>query len=148
MNHFLCTENSIKIKRALSCNRTASPNIKVSMPFDILLFNGGLRLAAILSKRSSGIQYYKINHYKDLYPLLGANWHVRGINSNGDYGYAIKETVEFGVRKSRKLTEYMPGDYSAVKVCTDTGYTLVFTFTCGFGNKETFGKDQTILYNN
>ena len=72
-------ELTVKIKRVLSCNRTTSPNIKVSMLFDILLFNGGLKLAAILSKRSCGIQYYKINHYKDLYPLLGVNWHVRGI---------------------------------------------------------------------
>ena len=138
-------ELTVKIKRVLSCNRTASPNIKVRMPFDILLFNGGLKLAAVPSRRSCGIQYYKINHYKDLYPLLGINWHVRGINNNGDYGYAIKETVEFCIRKSRKLIEYMPRDDLVVKVCTDTGYTLVFTFTCGFGNKETFGKDQTIF---
>ena len=70
-------ELTVKIKRVLSCNRTASPNIKVCMPFNILLFNDGLRLAAVPS-RSCGIQYYKINHYKDLYPLLGINWHVRG----------------------------------------------------------------------
>ena len=80
--------------------------MKVRMPFDILLLNGGLKLAAVPSRRFSGIQYYIINHYKDLYPLLGINWHVRGINNNGDYGYAIKETVEFCIRKSRKLIVY------------------------------------------
>ena len=51
-------ELTVKIKRVLSCNRTASPNIKVCMPFNILLFNDGLRLAAVPS-RSCGIQYYK-----------------------------------------------------------------------------------------
>ena len=115
------------------------------MSFDLLLFNGGLRLAAVPSRKSGGIQYYRINAYKDLYPLLGVNWHVRGINSNGDYGYVIKETVEFCIKKSRQLTEYIHSrtDNSIVKLCTDTGHSLVFTFTCGFGNKESFGKDKT-----
>lgn len=117
------------------------------MPFDLLIFNGGLKLAAIPSKKSGGIQYYAINNYKDLYPWLGANWHVRGINTNGDYGYVIKETVEFCIRKSRKLTEYVysPGDDAILKSSIDTGYMLTFSFVCGFGNKETFGKDRSIF---
>ena len=43
-------ELSLKIKRALSCNRTASPNIKISMPFDLLIFNGsviGMRVSRV-----------------------------------------------------------------------------------------------------
>ena len=117
------------------------------MSFDLLLFNRGLKLAAVPSRKSGGIQYYKITDYKDLYPLLGVNWHIRGINSNGDYGYVIKETIEFCIKKSRKFTEYVysPRDNSIPKMYTDTGYSLVFSFTCGFGNKETFGKDKTIF---
>ena len=30
----------IRIKKALSCNITASPTVKIVMPFDVLLFNG------------------------------------------------------------------------------------------------------------
>ena len=138
---------SLKIKRALSCNRTASPNIKISMPFDLLLFNGGLKLAATPARKSGGIQYYRINNYKDLYPFLGVNWHIRGINGNGDYGYVLKETVEFCVRRSRRLTEYVytPDDDTILKSSIDAGYTLTFSFICGFGNKETFGKDKSIF---
>ena len=44
----------IKIKKVLSCNRTASPNIKISMPFDLLLFNGGLKLSATPLKKNPG----------------------------------------------------------------------------------------------
>ena len=50
---------SLRIKRALSCNRKASPIIKLSMPFDLLSFNGGLKLVGVPGKKSSGIQYYK-----------------------------------------------------------------------------------------
>ena len=32
-----------------------------------------------------GIQRYKVNKYEDLDPLLGHNWHVRGINAAGDF---------------------------------------------------------------
>jgi len=97
----------IKIKRALFCNRTASPIIKITMPFDLVLFDGGLKLAAVPSKKTGGIQYYKVTNYWDLNHLLGANWHFRCININGDYGYVIKDTLEFCIRKSRPLAEYI-----------------------------------------
>ena len=117
------------------------------MPFDLLIFNGGLKLAATPGKKSGGIQYYRINNYKDLYPFLGVNWHIRGINGNGDYGYVLKETVEFCIRRCRRLTEYVytPGDDTFLKSSIDAGYMLTFSFICGFGNKETFGKDKSIF---
>ena len=59
------------------------------MPFDVLLFNGGLKSLGNPSKNLGGNQHYKIVHYKDLNHLLGQNWHVRGINSNDDYGYVV-----------------------------------------------------------
>ena len=138
---------SLRIKRALSCNRKASPIIKLSMPFDLLSFNGGLKLVGVPGKKSSGIQYYKIKNYKDLYPFLGINWHVRGINGNGDYGYVLKETVEFCIRRCRRLTEYVydPSDETIVKSSINAGYMLTFSFVCGFGNKGTFGKDKSIF---
>ena len=61
----------IKVKKALSCSRTASPIIKIVMPFDVLLFNGGLKSSGIPSKKVAGNQQYKIVHYKDLNQLLG-----------------------------------------------------------------------------
>ena len=40
----------VRIKKALSCNRVGSPQIRLVMPFDILLFNGGLRASGIPTK--------------------------------------------------------------------------------------------------
>ena len=143
----LYDELRIKIKRALSCNRSATPTIKIVMPFDLILFNGGLKAAAVPSRQTGGIQYYKITNYQDLNHLLGANWHFRGININGDYGYVVKETVEFYIRRSKPLNEYIYScsDGAPIQSSINTGYSLAFCFICGYGNKDTFGKDKSIF---
>ena len=117
------------------------------MPFDLILFNGGFKRAAVSAKKIGGIQYYKITNYQDLDHLLGVNWHFRGLNINGDYGYVVKETFEFCIRRNRPLAEYICSysDNSPIQSSTDTGYSLVLCFTCGYGNSETFGKDKTIF---
>ena len=38
---------------------------------------------------------YSISHYNDLDELLGNQWHMRVLNINGDYFYAILGTVSF-----------------------------------------------------
>ena len=125
------------------------------MSFDILLFNGGLLPTATPSRKVSGVQRYKIRKFSDLNSLLGNNWHFRGLNSNGDYGYVMLETVEFYIRKSWSLSEYIPGVASSVgdsiangprHVSIDTGYTLTFTFIVGYGTPAIFGKDKTVFY--
>ena len=65
------------------------------LSFDVILCNGGLKSSDIDLKKVGGKQHYKIIHYKDLNHLLGYNWHVRGINSNGDYGYVVVYIVDF-----------------------------------------------------
>ena len=80
----LYKELSFHIKRSLSCNRKGSPLIKITMAFDVLLFNGGLKAAGAPRKIVKGVQHYKIQHYKDLNGVLGNNWHYQAINSNGD----------------------------------------------------------------
>ena len=87
------------------------------MPIDILLFNGGLKMAGKATKKVGGVQYYGIDEYRDLNNLLGNNWHVRGLNSHGDYGYAIKNTVQFYVKKYRPLTEYIPSSCGTISRC-------------------------------
>ena len=64
------------------------------MPFDLLLFNGGLKEVGVPSKSVGDIQHYKIGHYRDLNHLFGQNWYVRDINVNGDYSFVICDTVE------------------------------------------------------
>ena len=78
--------------------------------------------------------------------FLRPNWHYRGINVKGDYGYVLKETFEFYIRKKRPFVEYMPSSDSApTRVTTDSGHLRSISFTCGHGNAETFGKDRNIF---
>jgi len=88
----LFDELCLKIKSSLSCDRKKSPKIKVAMPFDLVL---SLKLAGTPSKKIVRTRYYKLSNYQDLNHFLGPNWHYRGINENGDYGYVLKETFEF-----------------------------------------------------
>ena len=139
----------LKIKQSLSCSRRSSPAIKIVVPFDAVHFNGGLKLLATPSKKVQGIQHYTIKHYEDLNPLLGKNWHYRGLNSNGDYGYVVLETIDFCIRKCKPLEEYVPAQEDGVSPCVSfihTGYILAFSFICGYGSLSTFGKDKKIFY--
>ena len=36
---------SLRIERALTCNKTSSLQVKIVMPFDILMFNRGLQVS-------------------------------------------------------------------------------------------------------
>ena len=143
----LFNELLFKIKSGLSCNRKASPKIKITMPFDLVLFNGSFKLAGTPSRKIGGTQYYTISNYQDFNHFLGPNWHFRGINQNVDYGYVLKETFEFCIRKRKSFVEYMPSTSSSSpsRITTDTGYSLSVSFTCGYGNTETFGKDKSIF---
>jgi hypothetical protein len=130
--------NAQQIKQSLSCSRRSSPAIRVVVPFDAIHFNGGLKLLGTPSKK-----------VQDLNPLLGKNWHYRGLNSNGDYGYVVLETIDFYVRKCKPIEEYLPAQQDGVSPrmsFIDTGYSLTFSFVCGYGSLSTFGKDKKIFY--
>ena len=99
-------ELGTKIKQSLYCGRKDSPSVCISMPFDKIQFEGGLKSCGIASRNVHGIQRYKVRHYRDLNHLLGSKWHFRGLNCNGDYGYVVLQTVEFYVYKRRPITEY------------------------------------------
>ena len=156
-HYSLFKDLGVKIKRTLSCNRKTSPKAKIAMSFDILLFNGSLLPIAVPARKVGGIQRYKIRNFSDLNSLVGRNWHFRGLNSNGDYGYVILKSIEFYIRKSRTILEYIPcqqtgsgdcmSDSQTESISTYTGYTLTFTFTVGYGTPATFGKDKTVFFN-
>ena len=136
-----------KIKAALNSVRKDSPIVKIDMPFDRIEFNDGLRLCGVCKRLVRGIQHYKIVGYQDLDGLLGRNWHYRGLNSNGDFCFAIKDTVEFYLYHRRLMKEYMPSivGSSIVQKYRDLGDILVFTFVKGNGTPERFGVDKEIF---
>jgi len=106
---------------------TVGGKIRIDMPFDKLLFDGGLRSLGTLVRTYRGTERYRINHYRDLNPLLGVNWHFCGLNCNGDFSYAILASVQFYVYK-----EYVPSTSGGEPTLQSTDLDmLVFTFVRG-----------------
>lgn len=143
----LYNELSVKVKCALSSRRKENPSTRIDMPFDKLLFDGGLKAYGIPSRLYRGTQRYKIVKYKDLNPLLGPNWHYRGLNCNGDFCFVILNTIEYYLFKRDPLKEYIPSEGSEKPTLKsrDLGYMLVFSFVRGDGTKSDFGKDKNIF---
>ena len=46
----------IQVKKSLICSRIRSPKIKIKVPIDILMFNGGLKVAGYPKSRVSGVE--------------------------------------------------------------------------------------------
>ena len=74
-------ELAYHIKSSLKGSRK-DPVIRIEMPFDLLLFNGGLKCCGNLLRRSRGHDIYGLKRYAyaDLKPLLSDRWHLRILN--------------------------------------------------------------------
>ena len=88
----IISELGTRIKSALNSNRKGSPLVRIDMPFDSIEFDGGLQRFGTKKRFVKGVQRYSISSYQDLNTLLGAGWHYRGININGDFCYIILNT--------------------------------------------------------
>ena len=119
------------IKKALNSGRKESPHVRIEMAFDKLQFTGGLKAYSTSSRTYRGIERYKITSYKNLDPLLGKNWHVRGLNSNGDFCYVILNTLEFYLHKRKPLRVFanLRGTSSFRE---GAGIYLIFTFMINY----------------
>ena len=121
-------ELGTKIKVSLLSKRKESPNIRLEVPFDKLLYEGGLKSCGRFRRTYRGIQRYGIAKYSDLNPLLGVNWHYRGLNDVGDFCFVILETVEYYIFKRAPIIEYIPAPSGVVAETRQLGWTLIFTF--------------------
>jgi len=144
----LYSELGIKIKQSLTCGRKDSPLVKITMGFDYFLFTGGLQPAGIATKTVRGVVHYRIQKYSDLDLLLGTQWHYRGINKHGDYGYVVLSSIEFYLHKRRSLVSYYPPETPGQPITSskqDIGYLLTFSFQRRYGNSATFGRNKDIF---
>ena len=144
----LYTDLAQRIKPSLKSATKESPLVRIEMPFDHIVFDGGLGVCGVKKSFVRGSQRYCISAYKDLNHLLGLNWHVRGINKNGDFCYVLLDTLVYYLYHRRPLIEYVPDlDGSVTEVRKDCGYALAFSFVRGDGTPEKFGKDLSIFCN-
>ena len=72
------------------------------------------------------------------------------MNSQGDFGYIVLETVEFYLHRSRPLPQYFPSVSSSEESFTlsllGTGYTYTdILFVLDYGTSNTFGKDKEVI---
>ena len=144
----LYRELANRIKSSLRSGRKESPIIRIEMPFDRITFDGGLGLCGVKQLFMCGSRRYTISSYKDLNCLLGVDWHVCGINENGDFCYVLLNTLVFYLYHHQPLVEYVPTSVgTARELKSDCGYALVFSFVRGDGTPERFGNDSSIFCN-
>ena len=109
---------------ALNSGMRHDPAVRIEMPYDTCLFAGGLQQVGEFVRTYRGHDVYTIKKYADLTPLLGENWHIRGLNSK-DFCYVKLETVQYHLHKRQQLQDFQ---LDAEPVAETTGHTLVFKF--------------------
>ena len=117
-------ELAYSIKLALVGSRK-DPDVRIEMPFDLLLFNGGLKQQGYSVHQGRGHEVMGIKTYIDLVPLLGKCWYIRILNPRKNFCYVNRETVQFWIHKRRDIEEY---DEDGVPILHKGGYNLVFKF--------------------
>ena len=123
----LYEELAFQIKAALHSGTRKDVDVRIDMPFDRLLFDGGLKRSGDFIRRSHNHDIFGIRRYADLDQLLGKGWHMRALNTRLDFCYANLQTVHFYLHKRRPLLEFTEdGEEKAVRGRT----TVVFHGWC------------------
>ena len=120
---YLYQQLALRIKISLQSSRKGNPEVRITMDFDKLLFDGGIRRVGTLKNKQR--VRYTIRNYSDLDEFLGSKWFIRGLNSNGDFCYAMLKTVCFYLSQFKKVVYYR-------------GYSLVFSFVRADGVSSDF----------
>ena len=117
------------VKASLVSSRDKDPAVRIEVPFDRLMFQGGLKTAGKFVKKVRDEEQYTINQYEDLVPFLGERWFIRGINAHLDFCAVIKETVIYHLHKKPPIVDHVNGTIEG-------GYVLVFKFVRFDGVKD------------
>ena len=108
-NFSLYQELACKIKLALTSSRKSSPEAKIELPFDQTMFEK-MKGKGTLQKKHRGKEIYGITKYGDMDSLLGSKWFIRGLNENGDFCYAILNTVAFYHKGRINIVDFKPNE--------------------------------------
>lgn len=120
-------ELAYAIKAALrSSLPRRDPDVRVEVPFDLLLYNGGLKAAGTFVREFRGHQVYGIKAYDDLTPLLGRRWYLRVLNEQKDFCAVKLGTVLFYIHRRPALKEFSPEDGAPIPM--EGGYIVIFKF--------------------
>ena len=78
---------------------------RIEIPFDFLLFKGGLGNVGKPLGIHFGHERFGIKRYLDLVPLLGEQWHIRKLNVAGDFCYCDLNSVTFYLSRHKDIVE-------------------------------------------
>ena len=99
------------IKAALrSALPRRDPDVWIEIPFDQLVYNGGLKKVGTFVRTFRGNDVHQIKMYDDLVPLLGIWWCICVLNEQKDFCAAKFETVMFHLGRRPDLTDFSPED--------------------------------------
>lgn len=118
-------ELAYQIQAALDSRYRKDPDVRIEVPFDKLLFDGGLKQHGHMLRTFHGHDVYTIYHYSDLEPLLGEGWHMRGINDSMNFCYVNLQTVQYHLHERKGLDHYWP---DGRKTTMPGGHILIFRF--------------------
>ena len=136
----LYEELAMKIKASLISTRKGTPEVRIEMGFNKLIFDEGLKARGTLKKVCRGISYYTISAYSDLNDLLGSRWFIRGLNAAGDFCYVTLASLLYCLKRRRALYEFVPSGSTFNKQSYLQGYAILFTFIRGDGICNDFEK--------
>ena len=118
------------IKSSLYSARDRDPAVRLEVPFDTLIYQGGMMTAGKLLKVIRGEEHYGIAKHQDLVPYLGKHWFIRGINAHLDFCAVLADTVVFHLHKKAPILDHLRGE------SVDGGYVLIFRFVRFDGVKD------------
>jgi len=91
------------------------PKVRIQLAFN----NNSVELlkqqAVLLTTQCHSHQSYGIKEYKDLNELLGEQWYLRVANVNGDFSYAILQTIQIHVFYPKPLLDFTPSLVSTLQ---------------------------------
>ena len=71
------------IKSALRGGARQDPGVRIEMPFDLITFNGGLKMMDTPKYEQRGVLVYGLK----ICPLLGQDWHIRIVHFINIHNY-------------------------------------------------------------
>ena len=96
------------------------------MPFDRVLFDGGLKQAGVFRGLSHGHEVFSISQFNQLDSLLGEGWWYRCLNKHMNFCYVNRETIQFYLHYRSCIPEYDPAN--GVMKERSGGCVLIFKF--------------------
>lgn len=118
-------EPRYQIKLTLDSKRRKELDVRIEIPFDKVLFDGGLKLSGVFQRFSHSHEVYTISDFGSLCLFLGGGWWYRCLNKHMNVCYVNKETVSVLLYLHTRVpvVEYNP-EQQKMEDCIAAGYVL------------------------